>query len=50
MGQFELIVAPCFGGMPHALAEESLRLFSEKAMPVVRERYDARVADGQKAR
>lgn len=50
MGQFELVVAPCFGGMPHAMAEESLRLFAEKVAPVVRERYDARVGAGEKAR
>lgn len=50
MGQFELIVAPCFGGMPQAMAEESLRLFAERVAPVVRERYDARVAAGERAR
>ena len=50
MGQYELIVAPCFGGMPQAMAEESLRLFAEKVAPVVREKYDVRIFDGQLAR
>ena len=50
MGQYELVVAPAFGGMPHAMAEDSLRLFAEKVAPVVREQYDVRVADGQLVR
>ncbi len=50
LGQYELVVAPCFGGMPHAMAEESLRLFAEKVMPTARSAYDARVAAGEKAR
>ena len=50
MGQFELVVAPCFGGMPQSMAEESLRLFADKVMPHARENYDGRTAAGEKAR
>jgi hypothetical protein len=32
------------------MAEESLRLFAEKVVPVVREHYDVRVSDGQLVR
>ncbi|QEW04541.1 LLM class flavin-dependent oxidoreductase [Microbacterium lushaniae] len=50
MGQFELVVAPSFGGMPQAMAEVSLRTFAEKVMPTARRNYDARIAGGAKAR
>jgi len=44
MGEFELVVAPAFGGMPYDQARESLELFATEVVPVARERYDARVA------
>ena len=50
MGQFELVVAPAFGGMPQAWAQASLRLFAEQVMPTARRNYDRRVDNGAKAR
>ncbi|MEV7694673.1 LLM class flavin-dependent oxidoreductase [Microbacterium sp. NPDC089189] len=44
MGEYELIVAPAFGGMPHDVAEESLRLFATEVAPKARVAYDARVS------
>jgi alkanesulfonate monooxygenase SsuD/methylene tetrahydromethanopterin reductase-like flavin-dependent oxidoreductase (luciferase family) len=36
LGDFELIVAPCFGGMPYDQARESLELFAAEVMPAAR--------------
>lgn len=37
LGSFELIVAPCYGGMPYDQAARSLELFAEKVLPAARE-------------
>ena len=36
LGDFELIVAPCFGGMPYDQARESLALFATEVLPQAR--------------
>lgn len=36
LGHFELIVAPCFGGMPYDQARESLELFATEVVPAAR--------------
>jgi alkanesulfonate monooxygenase SsuD/methylene tetrahydromethanopterin reductase-like flavin-dependent oxidoreductase (luciferase family) len=36
LGDFELIVAPCFGGMPYDQARESLALFAREVLPRAR--------------
>lgn len=36
LGDFELIIAPCFGGMPYDQAQESLELFSREVLPKAR--------------
>ena len=36
LGDFELIVAPCFGGMPYDQARESLALFARDVLPKAR--------------
>lgn len=37
LGSFELIVAPCYGGMPYDQAARSLELFAKEVMPAARE-------------
>ncbi|MGK5173965.1 LLM class flavin-dependent oxidoreductase [Geodermatophilus sp. CPCC 205761] len=36
LGDYELVVAPCFGGMPYDEARASLELFSREVMPKAR--------------
>jgi alkanesulfonate monooxygenase SsuD/methylene tetrahydromethanopterin reductase-like flavin-dependent oxidoreductase (luciferase family) len=36
LGDYELVVAPCFGGMPYDQARESLALFAREVMPKAR--------------
>lgn len=43
MGEYELIVAPAFGGMPYDMATESLELFATEVAPKARAHYDSRV-------
>ncbi|WP_426226378.1 LLM class flavin-dependent oxidoreductase [Pseudarthrobacter sp. DSP2-3-2b1] len=42
LGDFEIIIAPCFGGMPYDQARASLELFAREVMP------KARSLNGQK--
>ncbi|MFW3172203.1 LLM class flavin-dependent oxidoreductase [Geodermatophilus sp. CPCC 206100] len=36
LGDFELVVAPCFGGMPYDQARASLELFAREVLPAAR--------------
>ena len=36
LGDFELVVAPCFGGMPYDQAQASLELFAREVLPSAR--------------
>ncbi|NKX51434.1 LLM class flavin-dependent oxidoreductase, partial [Arthrobacter deserti] len=36
LGDFEIIVAPCFGGMPYDQARDSLELFAREVLPKAR--------------
>jgi alkanesulfonate monooxygenase SsuD/methylene tetrahydromethanopterin reductase-like flavin-dependent oxidoreductase (luciferase family) len=36
LGDFELVVAPCFGGMPYDQAGASLELFAREVLPTAR--------------
>src|SRR5699024_1242099 len=35
-GDFEMVLAPTFGGMPYDEAEKSLKLFAQEVLPTVR--------------
>lgn len=37
VGRISIVLAPAFGGMPYDLAHESVRLFAEKVLPVVKQ-------------
>jgi alkanesulfonate monooxygenase SsuD/methylene tetrahydromethanopterin reductase-like flavin-dependent oxidoreductase (luciferase family) len=44
LGDYELVVAPCFGGMPYDQAQASLELFAREVMPKARSMRRAPVA------
>ncbi|MFC7401858.1 LLM class flavin-dependent oxidoreductase [Citricoccus sp. GCM10030269] len=41
LGEFVLLMAPAFGGMPYDQAQASLRLFSEQVAPKLRQHVDS---------
>lgn len=44
LGDFEIIVAPCFGGMPYDQARDSLELFAREVMPKARSLNGSKVS------
>jgi alkanesulfonate monooxygenase SsuD/methylene tetrahydromethanopterin reductase-like flavin-dependent oxidoreductase (luciferase family) len=46
LGDFELIIAPCFGGMPYNQARDSLELFAREVLPKARSLNGQKVSVG----